>query len=265
MQPESIQHHIDNIRNILSMPNGTIEYKKPFNHTDKLTNFFEKMGNKYDINIDDAFMFVGMITFITMMFHITNIIPYITPCYIIACVYIMYNNYTYWNTCNMGLKRFTSILLIIIQLPIIVNLIPKTQHYAHHSYIDYTFTIILLLINSYTLIDIFTNIITNKPIVGTNAAFMNYESRDLSEEIMELSHYTMLLHWNGDRAITLGTESNIHYTLKQRYIQSPNKRSILEQQLYSLSQKLPLIHITYNNNCIIHKPLKDATMIQQHI
>ena len=252
MQQQSIQHHIDNIRNILSMPNGTIEYKKLSKHTDKLTNFFEEMGNKYDINIDDAFMFIGMITFITMMFHITNIIPYITPCYIIACTYIIYNNYTYWNTCNIDLKRFISTLLIIIQLPIIVNLIQETQHYTHQPYIDYTCTIISLLINSYTLIDIFTNIITNKTIDGINAALMNYESRDVSEAILESFRHTMLLHWHGNRIITLGTKSKIHYTLEQRHIQSPHKHSILEQHLYSLSQKLPLIHITYNNNCIIH-------------
>ena len=269
MQQQSMQYHIDAIRNILSLkPKTTKHTRRHLVHLDPCESIKRNITNKKQISssVSNQTYLTGaliMCTFIINMIISTS--THTNPIkilYIPICIYLLWVSYSFIHAISLRqkIKLFIFIMPTTMLLSEAIEIeTPKT---LDASIIYISLMTITTCINISNIIQLFIKENNSEDrensIFINESMFISYKNKTTTtEELLANEYIQHMIHQLGD-IIVVGHKSPVHAILTKRYEKLPHNRSILEQHLYHLSCQIPLIYLTPDGNYIPKTPTTAA-------
>lgn len=264
MQQQSIQYHIDAIRNILSLESKLTKHThrhllQPDSYESHQKSI--KGEKQLEINYIPGTVIYSIITLTILM--VDAIIPMsiythlAKMLYVPTCLYTLWVNYSLIHAINTQQKIILLRHIFLTQI-MLYGMMPLEIYEEFHPSHTYIYLIaITSFIGTFNIIHFFVKEKINKD--KNNIRFIENNLFNLHENISTPSEETLtneyiqhMIHELGD-IIIIGQKSSIHAILTERYKKLPHNRTILEKHLHHLSCQVPLIYLTPSGNYIPKK------------
>lgn len=259
MQQQSIQHHLDAIRNILSMPpEKTMHERNKSIFTDIHT-----MSKKILKNNERLFPFNFIYVMIGLGLLSSNMIEaiiigakgsYIEQAPTLAlmlCIYSIYVGHMQQNAISPRQKEITTLFVMMSTMVSLFSYIALDENITSHIMHAYLYGITFIyMIYILCMCKIGKNI-RHQPITISDM-FIHHDSHHPDHATQKAREHGGKLEWDPNDVIMLGHQSPVHPILEERNTTHADTRTILEQHLYHLSCQIPLIYITPSRNHIPH-------------
>ena len=273
MQQQSMQYHIDAIRNILSLnPRATKRTHSYLMHLDCYESIKKNIKHigLQEQGIPQKIHNIGLIIIHTLIINVfvlianafTPILAENNPIkilYLPICLYILWVNYSCIYANSLGQKLALGIYLMCVEALLLITTVMEIFNNLHTTtsllpriYIPIMIITTCTSILTTILWHIEEKISTNKNNVTfiANNMFIPDENKSTpSEETLAAEYIRYMIHESRD-IIVIGHKSPIHATLVKRNKILRHNRTILEQHLYHLSCQIPLIYLTPSGNYI---------------
>lgn len=258
MQQQSIQHHLDAIRNILSMPpEKTVHERNKSIFTDIYT-ISKKVLNNAERVLPFEFAYIsaglGILLMSTMieisiMGKINSYNKHIHIATLVFAVYSIYVGYMQKNAISPRQKEITSVFIIISTIICLLGIIGGniTNNIIHTYLCGITFIYMIYIL---LLCEIEKS--THHQPITISDIFIHHDPHHPNHDTKKSKEHGGKLEWDPIDIIMLGHQSPVHPILEERNNTHANTRTILEQHLYHLSCQIPLIYITPSRNHIPH-------------
>lgn len=269
MQHLSIQDHIDAIRNILALPPGKTTHRRYIGICKDIYKYYQKMQETGNTNIWPFPRIHQKISSIILPWlFILNTINFDTPngrilsniSYALICLYGIYISYNQKYTISPLQKSYTMGFMIVLNIllffPVLFSIIDLSPS---NSFSETCCLLVGLYLAYNNTLGVFT-IIEHPNRIIVHSMFSHHDSNKYPYDMDYARKLGEKIEWTPGDIIMIGHQSPTHAVLQQRAKELPNDRLLLEQHLYALSCKIPLIYITTTNNHIPHYiPLSSIT------
>ena len=257
MQQQSIQHHLDAIRNILSMPpEKTVHERNKSLFTD-IYAISKKVLHNAERILPFKFTYItaGLGLLISNVIEIITMVktnsynermPIIT---LVFAIYSIYVGYMQKNAISPRQKEITSVFIMISAIICLFGIIcGNITNNIIHTYL-YGITFIYMI---YILLLCEIEKGTHHQPITISDMFIHHDPHDSNHDTKKSKEHGGKLEWDPNDIIMLGYQSPVHPILEERNTTHADTRTILEQHLYHLSCQIPLIYITPSRNHIPH-------------
>lgn len=269
MQHLSIQDHIDAIRNILALPPGKTTHHRHIGTCKDIYKYYQKLQRTNNTDIwpfspilqeIDAFIAGGLV--------ILNILNFVTPIgkilanisYALISLYCIYVSYAQKQTISPLQKSYTLSLTFVVNILLLFTPLFSIMDLSPSNIFNENCCIIVGLYLAYNNALGISAVIQHPNRIFIHSMFSHHNSNEYPYDMNYARKLGEKIEWAPGDIIMIGHQSPIHAILQQRAKELPHDRLLLEQHIYALSCKIPLIYITTTNNHIPHYiPLSSIT------
>ena len=261
MQHLSIQDHIDAIRNILALPPGKTTHRRYIGICKDIYKYYQKIQETNNTNIlPFPYIHQKIIGFIVLWLSIINALNFDTSngriftntSYTLISLYCIYISYAQKHTISPFQKSYTLSLTSIVSILLLVMLLFSMLDLSPSNIFNENCCIIVGLYLGYNSALDASTIIQHRNIIIVHSMFSHHDPSKYPYDMNYARKLGEKIEWTPGDIIMIGHQSPIHSILQQRAKELPTERLMLEQHLYALSCKIPLIYITTTNNHIPH-------------
>lgn len=261
MQHLSIQDHIDAIRNILALPPGKTTHRRYIGMCKDIYKYYQKIQETNNTNIWPFPRIHQKISNIIIPWlFILNGLNFDTPngrilanvSYALISLYCIYVSYAQKHTISPLQKSYTISLTFMVNILLLFPpLFSMTDLSPSNIFNQNCYIIVALYLAYNNALDV-SAIIKNPNRIIINSMFSHHDSNKYPYDMDYARKLGEKIEWTPGDIIMIGHKSPIHAVLQQRAKELPSDRLLLEQHIYALSCKIPLIYITTTNNHIPH-------------